>query len=327
MGRSESYLWFLFGVKIVKLDPSSLALISEIDITNIENPLAMAVISDGEIRIMSATAEGVRFWIMRNEATPVLDQTATNESYSAIRGFYRFGLRYINGTYVADFSGYWGGFPARIDFFGPTADPEGIPLWKIVRDINIMAGLDSVVGATPPAVGEIEVGELTDIVHGYSLTRSMSARDALQQLVLTYFFDCREKDGKLDYPKRGKPPVALLPGADLAARSSLTETLPDRLTRIRSREAELPLRIHLIYNNYEFSYQPGHEYAPRLITEARSTQTIEISVAINSTKAREVADVLLAMAWLERDSFEIRTSRKHLRLDAGDTIEVEITEE
>jgi hypothetical protein len=99
------------------------------------------------------------------------------------------------------------------------------------------------------------------------------------------------------------------------------------LTRIRSREAELPLRIHLIYNNYEFSYQPGHEYAPRLITEARSTQTIEISVAIDSTKAREVADVLLAMAWLERESFEIRTSRKHLRLDAGDTIEVEITEE
>lgn len=327
MGRSEGFLWALFPSKILKIDPDTLALISTIDISGVANPLAMAVINDAEIRIMGATGDGTAFYVMRNEGAPVLENIATDTTYTGIRGFTKFGLRYFSGIYVVDFAGYIGGFPALIDFFGPGGEAFDVPLWKIVRDINIMAGLDSVIDAAPPTVGDIEVSELTDLVHGYSLTRGMTARSALQQLVFTYFFDCRESDLKLDYPKRGKAPVASLPGADLAARSSITEQLPDRLTRTRARETELPLRIHVVYNNWEASYQPGHEYAPRLITDARSTKTVEIAVAITSTKARQVAEVLLANAWLERDAFELKTSRKYLALDSADNIEVVITEE
>jgi hypothetical protein len=287
----------------------------------------MAVVSDTEIRIMGATAAGTTFHIMLNEGTPVLDQIATDEGYSGIRGFTRFGLHYVNGTYIVDFTGYIGGFPARIDFFGPSSQSFDIPLWKIVRDINIMSGLDSVIGASPPAVGEVRVNDLLDPVHGYSLTRAMSARDALFQLSLAYYFDCRETDLKLDYPKRGKAPVLSLPGDDLAARSSHTERLPDRITQTRQREAELPLRIHIVFNNWEAAYQPGHEYAPRLITEARSTQSVELAIAMTSAKAREVADVMLAVSHLERDSFQLKTSRRYLRLDAADNIEVVITEQ
>ena len=329
MGRSESYLWALFQNKILKIDPDDLSLISQIDISSITSfVLAMAVISDTEIRLAAGSAlGGTQFYVIENEGAPVLDASAPATNYSATGFFGKFGLHYQNGIYMLDFAGYVGGFAAFIDFFGPGGNSEDIPLWKIVRDINIMAGLDSVIDTAPPTVGDIEVSELTDLVHGYALTRSMSAREALVQLQQTYFFDCRETDLKLDYPKRGHAAVKSLPGADLAARSSLTENLPDRLTHTRMRETELPLRVHVIYNNWEASYQPGHEYAPRLVTDAKSTQSVEISVAITSTKARQIADTLLALAWLERESFQLRASRKHMRIDAADNIEVVITEE
>jgi Putative phage tail protein len=324
MVRSESYLWVLSGTAIWKYDAVTLTLLNTINVSAISNPLAIYAVSDTDLRIFSAEADGTRFNKILNDGPPVLDHHVPAATYSGLRGFSEFGLRFVNGMYVVDYNG--GVFTPQIDFFGPTDQTEDIPLWKIVRDTNIMSGLDSTIGAGPPAQGDIAVGELVELVHGYALTRSMTYREALLVLQTTYFFDCREKDLKLDYPKRGKPPVALLPSADLAARSALTEALPDVLTRTRQRETELPLRIHVVYNNWEFSYQPGHEYAPRQITDATATDTIELAVAITSTKAQEVADVVLATRWLERETFQLKTSSKYLRVDAADNIEVEITE-
>lgn len=331
MGRSDNFLWALVsrgaaGSRLLKLNPTTLALVSSVSLSSVSNPLALSAESDARIHIMAATNTGVRFYEVQNEQPPVLKHTATGDIYSGSRGFSTFGLRTFGDLYIVDFAGYIGGFPALIDVFGAQPATDDVALWRIVRDLNIMAGLDSVVDSAPPAVGDIAVGELTDRVHGYSITRSMTARAALLQLQQSYFFDAREKDLQIDYPKRGKATVRSLPGADLAARSSLAEQLPDRLTIARTRESELPLRVHLIYNSWEANYQPGHEYAPRLITAARATITVELSIALTSTQARQIADALLALAWLERESFSLRASRKYLPIDAADNIEVVITE-
>jgi len=325
MGRSENYLWVMTGGNILKLDPDTLALVATIDISSIVAPLAMAVVSETEIRVVaSVSGQWTRFYKITNEGTPVLDAVDLTTSYFGIG---QYDLRYINGMYVLSSDGSWGGFSAFIVFYGSHPATADIPLWKIVRDINLRAGLDSAITSIPPSVGDVRVNDLIDMVHGYSITRTMPAREALVQLRQCYFFDCRETDLKLDYVKRGKAAVKSLPGDDLAARSSLTEELPDRLTQTRIRESELPLRFHIIYNNWEASYQPGHEYAPRLITEARKTETIEISVAITSTQARKIVDAWLAVAWLERETFQLKASRKHMRIDAADNVEVVITEE
>lgn len=332
MGRSESFLWALIEATsmLLKIDKDTLELIGEpIPITGTTGILlAMHVVSDSDIRLFTATGTGTRFYLLDPESgVATLDKHFPGETYAAKRAFGRWGLRYVNGIYVVDFGGYTGGFAALIDFYGPVGSSEDIRLWKIVRDINIMAGLDSVVDSDPPTVGEIEVGELTDLVHGYSLTRAMSARDALEQLQQTYFFDGRETDLKLDYPKRGKPAVRSIPGADLSARSSINETLPDRLIQTRMRESEVPLRVHVVYNNYEAAYQQGHEYAGSPITDAHATLTVQIAVAINSIKAQQIATTILMLRRNERDSFTMRASRKHFRIDAADNVEVVITEE
>lgn len=324
---SDNYLWVMTHISVLKFNLSDLAFQGQYDISNIQNALAMYAVSDTEHRFVNGSfASNTSFWVSLNEGQPTLDRTTANKYYTSTAGFWQWGLHYQNGIYVVDFTGSWGGFPPLVDFFGPSGQSFGIPLWKIVRDINLMAGIDSVVTGSPPAVGRIAVGELLDLVHGYSLTRAMSARDALQQLVLTYHFNARMKDLIIDYPKRGKAPVALIPSDDLAARTSLNDALPARLEQTRRKESELPLRVHIIYNNYEFSYQPGHEYAPREITETTKTVNIEIAVAITATKAREVADIILATDWLERHSYKFVSSRKYLPIDAADNVTVEITE-
>lgn len=327
-GRSESYLWALCGHTLLKLDPDTFELINQTDLSAITDTavLGLAVISDSEQRIVSASGAGTKFWIIRDEGTPVLDQHDATNGYDGIRAFGKWGLRYINGIYVVDFGGYIGGFAAQIDFFAPSEAIEAIPHWKIVRDIAVMSGLDSVIESTPPAAGDIAVGELTDLEHGYTLTRAMTARDAIAQLQQCRFYDCREKDFKLDFPKRGKAPVASLPGADLAVRSSMSEPLPDRLTQTRARETESPLRVHVVYNNHEAAYQPGHEYAPRRNTDSRATETLHIALAITSVEAQQIADTVLAMRGLERETFQLKVSRKHSLIDAADNVEAVITE-
>jgi len=328
IGRTANYLWVLTPTQILKIDPETYDLVAIIDISAVGSTvLSMAVVSDSDQRIATANSGGVYFWKVEDGGAPVLDGHDPDNSYPGVRGFGPWGLRYLNGMYVLDFAGAWGGFPASIDFYGPRApDQEGIPLWKIVRDICLMENIDSVVTSTPPTVGDIQVDELVDIVHGYSITASMSGRDALVQLRQAYFFDGRMTDSKLDFPKRGKAPVKTISGGDLAVRSSLSETLPDRLTATLGRETELPIRIHVIYNNHEFSYQPGHEYAPRLITDARKTVTLQLAVAITATQARQIADTHLAVEHLQRYRFSARASRRHMEIDAADNIEIVITE-
>jgi hypothetical protein len=328
MGRTANYLWILMSTEILKLDPVTMDVISIIDISAVGSTvLAMAVVSDNDQRVATANAGGVSFWKIEDGGAPVLDGNDPDQSYAGVRGFGPWGLRLLNDVYVLDFAGAWGGFPATIDFYGMRAPaPEGVPLWKIVRDISLMEGIDTVITPTPPSVGDIRVGELVDVVHGYSITRSMSGRDAMVQLRQAYFFDARETDAKLDFVKRGKPAVKTIAGSELAVRSSLSETLPDRLTATVARETELPIRIHVVYNNHEFSYQPGHEYAPRLITDARKTITVQIAVAINSTQALQIADTHLAVEHLQRDSFSARASRRHMQIDAADNVEIVITE-
>lgn len=326
-GISESYLWAL-TTDLIKIDRITLDILSVVPITGTTgNILAMSVESDSEIRVFTAGIDGSRFYIV-DTATGVatLDKYAPSEGYAGIRGFGKWSLSYEGGLYFVQFGGYIGGFGPVNDFFGESATGNDVPLWKVVRNYNLRAGLDSVVDSSPPTVGDIVVGELTDLVHGYTVTRSMPVREALAQLQQCYFFDGREKDFKLDYPKRGRLPVRSIAGDDLAARSSLSEQLPDRLTHIIQRETEIPIRVHVIYNNWEAAYQPGHEYAPRQISESRATLTVEISVAITSTKARQIAYTLLALAQLESESFSAKSSRKHLRIDPADNIEIVITE-
>ncbi len=327
---SDTFLWALVRGPsfrgLAKIDPETLEIKSRISLDTVPNPVAFDIKSDADIYVFSPSDSGTEFYRVVSEQPPVLEASAVGSSYISVRAFPFWGLHLHNDVLIVDFAGCLGGFQPLIDLFSQTPASDEVALWRIVRDINVMAGLDSPVGDTPPTTGDIDVSELTDRVHGYALTRSLTARESLIQLQQTYFFDARVSGGKLRYPKRGKTPVALLSGDDLAVRAALTDEIQDRLALTRKRESELPLRVHIVFNNWEADYQDGHEYAPRQITEAQSPITIEISIAITSAKARRVADALLALAWLERDAFSLKTSRKWLQLDAADNVEVEITE-
>ena len=66
-------------------------------------------------------------------------------------------------------------------------------LATIVADILDTVGLKS---------SDYYVSRLTDIVDGYIISQHLTAREAIQQLQSSYFFDCVESDGILKFLHR-----------------------------------------------------------------------------------------------------------------------------
>jgi len=81
-----------------------------------------------------------------------------------------------------------------------------ILLSSIVSDICDRAGITS-----------YDVSELTDLVAGYTVTRQMQGRKAIEPLQRAYFFDAVEDDWTLKFIKRGGTIGATIPADDMGA--------------------------------------------------------------------------------------------------------------
>ncbi|MCP4101071.1 MAG: hypothetical protein GY750_06560, partial [Lentisphaerae bacterium] len=69
-----------------------------------------------------------------------------------------------------------------------------VSVGSVVSDICIDSGLSE---------SDIDVTDLTDAVGGYVRTRPMTARAAIEPLMMAYYFDAVESDGKIKFVKRG----------------------------------------------------------------------------------------------------------------------------
>jgi hypothetical protein len=183
-------------------------------------------------------------------------------------------------------------------------------LSEIVTDLSERAGLDT---------GQIEVSELTDIVHGYVIARQSDVRSALVPLQTAYFFDAVESGELIKFPKRGKEPVVTIIDDELAAHEDKSES-PPLLTFVRAKEVDLPRRITTTYFDQDAAYQNGAQIAQRMVTQSLSEMSVELPIAMTSSGAKQIADRLLWSAWYERDSFTFTTARKYCYLEPTDAI-------
>jgi hypothetical protein len=222
--------------------------------------------------------------------------------------FVRNGIWYTGGNQFGDFD-------VSIRAFAPAVEANCCPLWKIQRDICLAEGMEE---------EDIDVTELTDCIRGYTLDNQMTGRDATMPLQRYAFYDARERDRKLEFIKRGHDAVVTIPEADLAARPSLDAQLPDAISQTRAQETELPVIVHVRFKDQDASYETGHAYSARLTSESKNVVTVDLSIVMQADKAKQIANVLMADNWLERSPKEILISRKHIRLDAADPIEIEV---
>lgn len=175
-------------------------------------------------------------------------------------------------------------------------------------------------------LADIDATDLEDVpLGGYTVTRVMSGRDALEPLRNVGFFDVVESGSVLKFVKRGKGIVRSLTLEELGAREGGTEAVPAVRKRI-SLETDMPRQIRVHYKAISRDYEDGEQISPaRTTSEAINDTDVELAVALaTDDQAAQIAEVLWSDAWEARTQFDIALDAAHADLEAGDVIELPV---
>lgn len=192
---------------------------------------------------------------------------------------------------------------------------EGVGLGAVVTDLCARAGLTA---------ADVDVSDLTATVPGYVIGRQTTVRGALETLSQAWGFDATESDDQLRFRLRGRDPVMTLPAEELVPLDERTgETWRER----RLQEVELPERVSVIYMDRGADYTQGTQSAKRIAQPtatmaSRSQVSLDLALALDAERAKEIATRSLNTAWLERSIYEAMLTSAALRLDPTDVIEV-----
>lgn len=226
----------------------------------------------------------------------------------------------ITGTHLSGTTGKMFDLPDMakaiyLDGFYQYSIPYGSPL--VANPVNlggIVADISQRVGLS---LSDIDVSELTDQVSGFTVTRQMAARSAIEALMPAYFFDAVESDYRVKFPKRGRPVAFTIPDEDLAARPAGGEA-PALVEVKRKQEIDLPQSVSVKYKDIEADYQVGTQYERRMAGRSQSDVTIDLPIAMSAEKAKQVAAAALYSAWAERTGITFATSLSYARLEPTD---------
>lgn len=178
---------------------------------------------------------------------------------------------------------------------GPIITPWG------PSTIEVNEGLPTTVAAVMHEIHErcgvtndlYDVSELTDEVDGFSVSGPYTGADAVNALRTVYMFDKSDHDGKLWYPKRGKPVVKTL------TIDNLTE-VPD--TSQREQLSEIPYKVNLAYQHANSGYAIVKATAPSTPTPDRKTTgevSMQTAVVFDENRAAQVADKIYKITLAE----------------------------
>jgi hypothetical protein len=193
--------------------------------------------------------------------------------------------------------------------YGSPLDSNAVNLAGVVRDISLRCGLED---------ADIDVSELTDLVDGFTLTRQMAGRSAIEPLMQAFFFDPVESDYKIKFRKRGRRPAVTIPDDDLAAHSAGSE-VPDLVQIKRMQEIDLPQTVSVKFKNTAADYQNSTQYERRMAGRSQSDVTVELPLAMSPEKAKQIATAALYSAWSERTGLSFSTSLAYAALEPTDT--------
>lgn len=196
-------------------------------------------------------------------------------------------------------------------------DPDEYPISLIIEDQLEAAGV--------PAE-RIDASAVTDSVVGYLVSRVSSARANIEPLMKAFYIDGVDEDGVLRFtPRAAKTAVAPIAFDQLAATAG-GDASGGPLPLSRAQEAEMPRTVTVNYVDVNSDYQPGSEQAIKQVTTSLNDMQVEIPIAINSDKARQIAEVTLFNTWSQRNTRSGSIDRTFAYLSPGDFVEVEYPE-
>lgn len=186
--------------------------------------------------------------------------------------------------------------------------------------VSLASVIEYLCGRVGIAADEIDVSDLTSVeIVGYTITRVMSARDAIEPLRNVGFFDVVDSGAVLKFVKRGKA-VARVIDVDDFAHEQGQDPGPDVTTK-DALETDLPRTIRVHYKAPSRDYEDGEQISPsRSTAVAVNDLDLEIAVALPDNLAAQIAEVVWADAWEGRRSHEFTLDAYHQDVESGDVL-------
>ncbi len=194
--------------------------------------------------------------------------------------------------------------------------PNEVNLSAIISDLCTRSGLTA---------GEIDVTGISDTVKGFVHTKPAAAASDLQTLALSYNFDAVESGYKIKFVSRGGASAVTLTNDDLAAHEYGQER-PDELIQVRERDVAIPYRVETSFIDTDRDYDPGTQYAERLVTSAVGIQRLQLAILLTTAEAAAIAEILLWRRWLERHTYEFQLPYKYSYLEPTDILTMNLDE-
>ena len=213
-------------------------------------------------------------------------------------------------------------FPARDDIWGDA------PNWARGHWINGRMGaapLDGLVSAilTEMDFAEGDASGLAGVVEGYVLDRIMTARAALEPLMVARFFGAAETGGQIRFRHFGAAPSLTLTPEALAVTD---ETGRPGLTRIRGQESELPQSAKLAFIDGGGAYAQAVAEARRAEMTSRVVASQSLPMVLTPGEAQSIAEIWLRQQWVARERATLTLPPSLIALEPGDTVRLETDE-
>ncbi len=166
-----------------------------------------------------------------------------------------------------------------------------------------------------------QAGGLAGVVPGYVIDRPMSAREALQPLGLSYFFDAVETGGTIAFRHRGSAGTAAVLSQDDLVESHAAASLA---TLTRAQETELPSSAKVSYISGATDYAEAVAEARRLVGGSGRLAQASLPIVFGAESASAVAEVWLHESWASRERAEFELGPRFLELEPGDVVDLEV---
>lgn len=174
----------------------------------------------------------------------------------------------------------------------------------------------------------VDASQLYGLVIGYTLDRIMSARDAIDPLSTTYFFDPYLSGGKMKFRMRGNKPdwtltdAQLIPMQDGDPSGGSSGDSYQLYSIARTSDFELPGQSTIKYTDEWRDFQQAVVLQRRLIGASEVSADSTIGIVSLEGLMQQTCDVTLQDAWLAREVVTCTLPPQFLAMDAADVIEL-----
>jgi len=208
-------------------------------------------------------------------------------------------------------------FEVVTDGHYPSGDvivPDDVALADIITDL--------VENYSVLTASDIDVTDVDQLVKGYLINQQCNIRAAMEPLLLAYYVDAFESEGKVKFISRGNASALTIPRDKLIPIKSGQNEGIDLVVVERIDEKELPKKVTVACFNRENDYEQvtGSFSRQATISKVETSQTFGLS--LTEAEASGIAEVLCHVAWTHRSAVQFTLPLDYLKLDVSDVITV-----